>query len=107
MAGKGFRATSQLQADELGYQQSSIALREARGMLHRLDKFTGPKHLKSLENAGLITRSREAQYRPCKLAAEPLKDISEWIERYRKHWEESFDRLDAYLKELQKKKEDE
>ena len=49
MTGKGFRTSSQLQADELGYQQSSIALREAQGMLHRLDKFTGPKHLKSLE----------------------------------------------------------
>jgi len=62
------------------------------------------KHLKVLERAGLIERSREAQWRPCKLNAEPLKEASDWIERYRKHWEERFDRLDAYLKELQKEK---
>lgn len=61
------------------------------------------KHLKVLENAGLITRGREAQWRPCKLEAEPLKEVAEWVERYRRHWEESFDRLEDYLKELQKK----
>jgi DNA-binding transcriptional ArsR family regulator len=58
------------------------------------------KHLKVLEKAGLITRGREAQWRPCRLAAEPLKDASKWIEQYRQHWEERFDRLDDYLKEL-------
>lgn len=62
------------------------------------------KHLKVLERAGLIERSREAQYRPCKLNAEPLKEVAGWVERYRKHWEESFDRLDDYLKQLQKEK---
>lgn len=62
------------------------------------------KHLKVLERAGLIERSREAQYRPCKLNAEPLKEVAGWIERYRRHWEESFDRLDDYLKQLQKEK---
>ena len=62
------------------------------------------KHLKVLERAGLIERGREAQYRPCKLNAEPLKEVASWVERYRKHWEESFDRLDDYLKELQKEK---
>ena len=62
------------------------------------------KHLKVLERAGLIERGREAQYRPCKLNAEPLKGVAGWVERYRKHWEESFDRLDGYLKELQKEK---
>jgi DNA-binding transcriptional ArsR family regulator len=61
------------------------------------------KHLKVLERAGLITRSREAQSRPCRLHAAPLKDADEWIERYRRFWEASFDRLDEYLKELQKK----
>ena len=56
---------------------------------------------KVLEEAGLISRSREAQSRPARLQAEPLKDVSEWLERYRRHWEESFERLDDYLKELQ------
>lgn len=64
------------------------------------------KHLKVLENAGLITRSRQAQWRPCKLAATPLKDVSEWLEQYRKFWEESFDRLESYLEELQAKEKE-
>lgn len=59
------------------------------------------KHLKVLERAGLISRSRDAQWRPCKLEAKPLQDASDWIEQYRQFWEENFDRLDAYLKELQ------
>ena len=53
------------------------------------------KHLKVLQNAGLISQSREAQWRPCQLNARPLKEASAWIERYRQFWEESFDRLDA------------
>jgi len=61
------------------------------------------KHLKVLESAGLISRGRDAQWRPCRLEAAPLKDISNWVERYRKFWEESFDRLDAYLREIQTK----
>lgn len=61
------------------------------------------KHLKVLERAGLIERGREAQWRPCRLQAKPLKDISDWVERYRRFWEESFDRLDIYLSELQKR----
>ncbi|HEY1933493.1 MAG TPA: metalloregulator ArsR/SmtB family transcription factor [Acetobacteraceae bacterium] len=61
------------------------------------------KHLKVLERAGLITRGRSAQWRPCRLHAEPLKDAAEWLEHYRRCWEESFDRLDAYLKDLQGK----
>lgn len=61
------------------------------------------KHLKVLEQAGLITRGREAQWRPCKLEAAPLKDINDWVEHYRKFWEASFDRLDGYLRKLQKK----
>jgi DNA-binding transcriptional ArsR family regulator len=64
------------------------------------------KHLKVLENAGLITRSRQAQWRPCKLAAAPLRDVSEWLEQYRKFWEESFDRLESYLEELKTKEEE-
>jgi DNA-binding transcriptional ArsR family regulator len=58
------------------------------------------KHLKVLERAGLITRGREAQWRPCRLEAGPLKDAADWLERYRRFWEESFDRLDDYLNEL-------
>ena len=61
------------------------------------------KHLKVLERAGLITRGREAQWRPCRLEARPLKDVDEWVEHYRRFWEESFDRLDEYLKEIQAK----
>ena len=61
------------------------------------------KHLKVLERAELIERGRDAQWRPCRLAPEPLKDIAEWVEVYRKFWEESFDKLDDYLKELQRK----
>ena len=61
------------------------------------------KHLKVLERAGLITRGREAQWRPCKLDAGPLKDASDWVEHYRRFWEASLDRLDDYLKELQRK----
>ena len=59
------------------------------------------KHLKVLERAGLISRSRAAQWRPCKLEAGPLKDLSGWLERYRRFWDESFDRLDEYLDQLQ------
>ena len=59
------------------------------------------KHLKVLEGAGLITRGRSAQWRPCRLEAAPLKEIDGWITNYRRFWEASFDRLDSYLKELQ------
>ena len=59
------------------------------------------RHLKVLEHAGLITRSRDAQWRPCKLKSEQLKSAAEWLEGYRRFWEESFDRLDEYLKVLQ------
>lgn len=61
------------------------------------------KHLKVLEHAGLITRGREKQWRPCRLQPEALKDVDEWLEQYRRFWDESFDRLDDYLKELQQK----
>ena len=62
------------------------------------------KHLKVLEKAGLITRGREAQWRPCRLNGEPFKEIADWIEHYRIFWEESFDRLDEYLKTMAHKK---
>lgn len=62
------------------------------------------RHLKVLERAKLITRSRRAQWRPCRLRAKPLKQAVDWLEHYRRFWEESLDRLDEYLKELQKGK---
>jgi DNA-binding transcriptional ArsR family regulator len=61
------------------------------------------KHLKVLERAGLIVRSRAAQRRPCRLEATRLKDVADWVERYRRFWDESLDRLEAYLGELQEK----
>jgi DNA-binding transcriptional ArsR family regulator len=59
------------------------------------------KHLRVLERAGLITRGREAQWRPCKLKAEPLREAAGWIDGYRQFWEQSFDRLEEYLQHLQ------
>src|SRR5512140_47238 len=61
------------------------------------------KHLKVLERAGLIERSRDAQWRPCHLNPAPLKEVSDWLSEYRQFWEQSLDRLDEYLHELQKK----
>ena len=64
------------------------------------------KHLKVLERAHLIGRGRDAQWRPCRLEAGPLKDIADWIDHYRQFWEQSFDRLDDYLRELKAQKAD-
>ena len=61
------------------------------------------KHLKVLERAGLIARSREAQWRPCRIEPRALKSVDDWLKRYRRFWEERFDRLDEYLRELQAK----
>jgi DNA-binding transcriptional ArsR family regulator len=61
------------------------------------------KHLKVLQRAGLITQGRKAQWRPCRLEARPLKEVAEWAERYRRFWDESFERLDDYLVQMQKK----
>ena len=63
------------------------------------------KHLKVLQRAGLITQGRQAQWRPCRLAAAPLKDVAAWLEDYRRFWDASFDRLDEYLIELQQKEQ--
>jgi DNA-binding transcriptional ArsR family regulator len=106
-------------ADSLSLTFSALADPTRRAILSRLSKgetsvtelaepfdMTMPgisKHLKVLERAGLIARGREAQWRPCRLAATPLRDVSNWVEHYRRFWEQSFDRLDEYLKELQKK----
>ena len=63
------------------------------------------KHLKVLQRAGLVRQGRQAQWRPCRLAAEPLREVSNWVEQYRQYWEESFDRLDEYLQVLQAKEQ--
>jgi DNA-binding transcriptional ArsR family regulator len=62
------------------------------------------RHLKVLQKAGLITRTRDAQWRPCRLAPEPLKHVDEWVEAYRRHWEERLGRLDDYVQKLQDKR---
>jgi DNA-binding transcriptional ArsR family regulator len=105
-------------ADQLTLTFHALADPTRRAILKRLSngeasvqeiakpfKFTLPaitKHLKVLEKARLIRRGRDAQYRPCTLTVEPLKEASDWMDQYRKFWEESFDRLDEYLKDLQK-----
>jgi DNA-binding transcriptional ArsR family regulator len=61
------------------------------------------KHLKVLQRAGLISQGRRAQWRPCRLEAKPLREVADWVEQYRKNWEESFDRLDEYIKEIQER----
>src|SRR3984957_387839 len=106
-------------SDQLSSTFAALADPTRRALLARLvlgetsvTKLAGPfemtlpaisKHLKVLERAGLIARGREAQWRPCELEAAPLKDIAAWVEHYRQFWEQSFDRLDEYLKELKKK----
>src|SRR5690349_6709932 len=70
----------------------------ARPFLKEMSLPAVTKHLQVLERVGLITKTREAQYRPCKLNGTALKDAADWMEQYRAFWEESFDRLDAYLK---------
>src|ERR1700710_2794528 len=82
---------------------SGVSSRKKRAEPFEMSLPAVSRHLKVLESAGLIVRGREAQWRPCKLEAAPLKEIANWVERYRKFWEQSFDRLDAYLRELQAK----
>ena len=105
--------------DELSNTFSALADPTRREMLNRLSagemsvkelaepfEMTMPaitKHLKVLERAGLIERGKKAQWRPCKLKAEPLKNASDWIAQYREFWEQSFDRLEEYLEELKAK----
>jgi len=103
-------------ADQLSSTFAALADPTRRAILSRLSMGEAPvnelaqpfrmslpavsKHLKVLERAGLIARGREAQWRPCRLEASPLKDVADWAEHYRHFWEESFDRLDDYLREL-------
>lgn len=104
--------------DRLSMTLSALADPTRRGILARLahgeatvNEIAAPydmtlaavsKHLKVLEKAGLITRGREAQWRPCRLEAAPLRDVADWVESYRRFWEQSLDRLEDYLAELQK-----
>ena len=84
-------------------RHGEVPVNELAGPLH----ISGPamtKHLHILERAGLITRSRDAQRRPCRLRVDPLIEMDEWIENYRQFWTESFDRLDEHLKIIQSKK---
>jgi DNA-binding transcriptional ArsR family regulator len=64
------------------------------------------KHLKVLQRAGLVEQGRQAQWRPCRLTPEPLRDVNEWINQYRRHWEVSFERLDDYLRRLQDQRDE-
>jgi DNA-binding transcriptional ArsR family regulator len=109
--------------DQLTLTFSALADPTRRAILQRLSQgeasvseLTAPfdismpaisRHLKVLEQAGLVARSRNAQWRPVQLNAAPLAEVAGWVERYRRHWETQFDRMDAYLAELQKGDPDE
>jgi DNA-binding transcriptional ArsR family regulator len=108
-------------ADALSLTLTALADPTRRAILGRLaqgdatvNELAGPfsislpavsRHLKVLETAGLITRSREAQWRPCRLRPEALRPVDDWIGRYRRMWSASFDRMDAYLAEIQGKED--
>jgi len=107
-----------MSSDRLSITLSALADPTRRGILARLatgeatvTELAEPysmslaavsKHLKVLEGAGLISRGKDAQYRPCRLEAGPMKDVAGWLESYRRFWEESLDQLEVYLAELQK-----
>ncbi|HEX4534207.1 MAG TPA: metalloregulator ArsR/SmtB family transcription factor [Rhizomicrobium sp.] len=109
----------EMQTDHLSAKFAALADPTRRAILARLAlgettvselaepfEMSGPavsKHLKVLERAGLIARGREAQWRPCRIEPQALKEVDDWIESYRRFWEERFDRLDDYLKEIQAK----
>jgi DNA-binding transcriptional ArsR family regulator len=109
-------------ADPLSVTFSALAHPTRRAILARLAEgaatvkelsapfsMSGPaisKHLRVLERAGLIRRGRDAQWRPCELAAEPLREAAEWADGFRRFWDESYDRLDDYLQRLQKEEHD-
>ena len=108
-----------MQTDELSNTFAALADPTRRAILARLatgdatvnelaEPFhlklpTVSKHLKVLQRAGLVTQSRKAQWRPCRLEPAPLKDVADWVERYRRIWDERLNQLDAYLTELQQK----
>jgi DNA-binding transcriptional ArsR family regulator len=108
-------------ADALSTTFAALADPTRRAILTRLSRgpatvkelsapftISGPavsKHLRVLERAGLIARGRAAQWRPCRLEAAPLREVAEWAEGYRRFWEESYERLDDYLRDLQRKEQ--
>ena len=108
---------TQTQPDQLSITFAALADPTRRAILARLAKgeatvteLAAPfdlslpaisKHLKVLQRSGLLEQGRQAQWRPCRLKPEPLRDAAEWVGQYRRHWEASFDRLDDYLRELQ------
>ena len=110
-----------MQTDELSNTFAALADPTRRAILARLadgdatvnqlaEPFhlklpTVSKHLKVLQRAGLVTQSRKAQWRPCRLEPAPLKDVADWVERYRRIWDERLSQLDAYLTELQEKEQ--
>jgi DNA-binding transcriptional ArsR family regulator len=112
----------QASTDQLSITFSALADPTRRAILARLIDgeatvkelskpfaMSGPavsKHLRVLERAGLITRGREAQWRPCRLEGAPLKEVAEWAESYRRFWDASYERLDEYLQDLKSKGED-
>lgn len=105
-------------SDELSITFAALADPTRRAILERLSKGEATvmelaqpfalslpgvsKHLKVLQKAGLVTQGRKAQWRPCKLDADRLMDVANWVERYRDQWEQRFDRIDEYLRELKK-----
>tara|TARA_R110000751_G_scaffold272764_1_gene373066 strand:- start:85602 stop:85946 length:345 start_codon:yes stop_codon:yes gene_type:complete len=107
-----------MQPDQLSLTFSALADPTRRAILQRLSQgeasvgeLTAPfaismpaisRHLKVLERAGLVVRTRNAQWRPVQLNATPLAEVANWVERYRQHWQEAFERMDTYLAELQK-----
>jgi DNA-binding transcriptional ArsR family regulator len=112
----------QIQSDELSTTFAALADPTRRAILARLAKgeatvmeLAAPfdlslpaisKHLKVLQRAGLIEQGRQAQWRPCRLKPEPLRDVANWVGEYRRHWEASFERLDDYLRELRATEKD-
>jgi DNA-binding transcriptional ArsR family regulator len=110
-----------MQADSLNATFAALADPTRRAILARLatgeatvSELAAPfdmslpgisKHLKVLQRAGLIEQGRHAQWRPCRLAPEPLRDVAGWVEQYRRHWEESFERLSDYFRELKDSQE--
>lgn len=106
-----------MQADHLSVTFAALADPTRRAILARLalgeatvTELAAPfdmslpgisKHLKVLQRAGLIEQGRQAQWRPCRLQPEPLRNVADWVGQYRRHWEVSFERMDAYLRELQ------
>jgi DNA-binding transcriptional ArsR family regulator len=111
--------TTATESDQLSLTFAALADPTRRAMLARLAKGeatvnelaepfalklpTISKHLKVLQKAGLVTQSRNAQWRPCRLEVRRLRDVDEWVEQYRKLWEERYEQLDDYLRELQKR----